>query len=146
MANALIALIKKKQARIARLDAQKAAVQAELDEASAMLSKKAPTDTGAAPPATPKTGRKAKKPRPGSSRVGTPGIIPTSSVGLAVGVLKRAGKPLPVTDIIRELQAQGHNVVKTTLVGNLSRYVKAKRVFFRAAPSIFGLLEFKKGA
>lgn len=72
-------------------------------------------------------------------------VVPTSSVGRTVEVLKRAGKPLHVDKIIKEIEAQGHKIIKTTLVGNLSRYVKAKRVFYRAEPSVFGLIELRKG-
>jgi len=37
-----------------------------------------------------------------------------------------------------------HKVKKTTLVGNLSRKVKAGDTFDRPAPSTYGLLKFRK--
>jgi hypothetical protein len=76
--------------------------------------------------------------------VGVPGFVPTSSVGRAVEVLRQAGKPLHIAEIIRAIEARGGSVRKDTLVGNLSRYIKAKQVFYRVSPSVYGLLEFKR--
>ncbi len=114
-ANALLALIKQKQAAIVKL-------QAELDEARELL----------APYAPPRVGR-----RKGVQQ----GIMPGSSVGRALGVLEEAGVPLHVDEIVvRIMHTCGLAVNRQTLVGNLSRYVKAERVFRRAGLNVFGLL------
>ena len=63
-----------------------------------------------------------------------------------MAVLRQAGKPLHIKEIIRGIEAGGHKVMKTTVIGNLSRYVKDKRVFYRAGISTYGLLEWKKAA
>jgi hypothetical protein len=135
----LIALIKEKQAQMDKL-------QAELDEARALLSR--PRVGGVASPSA--VHPKSKADQHGAplskQKVGAPGIVPTSSVGLTVEVLRQAGKPLHIDQIIEALGGRGHKAKKTTLVGNLSRYVKRKQVFFRAAPSVFGLVEFKRSA
>jgi hypothetical protein len=151
MANDLIALIKQKQDAIAKLEA-------ELAEARAMLLR-TPSQQGANTRAeaggirTKKVaGRRSSRGnrrgagRPVSRRVGVPGIQPTSSVGLTVEVLRQAAKPLHVTDIIRGIEGKGQKVSKTTLIGNLSRYVQKKRIFFRAGPNVFGLLELRKAS
>lgn len=137
MPNDLIALIKQKQDAVAKLEA-------ELAEARALLLKAPSRQEG--PPTNRASGKKeATKSRQGPNRrIGVPSIQPTSSVGLTVEVLRQAGKPLHVTDIIRSIEAKGHKVSKTTLIGNLSRYVQKKRVFYRAGPNVFGLLEMRK--
>lgn len=148
----LVAIIKEKQEAIAKL-------QEELDAAEALLTGKtrprphvAPS-APATPPAKPKKPRRAAKAkraralrRPARAvKAERPEIVSTSSVGRTVAVLRRAGKPLHVDEIIKQIEAEGAQVNKTTLVGNLSRYVKAKLVFYRAEPSVFGLAEMRKG-
>jgi hypothetical protein len=141
MPNDLIALIKQKQDAIAKLEA-------ELTEARAILLKApsrqgSPSEIVGVPSKKKRTSHHGRR-EPGR-RVGAPGILPMSSVGLTVEVLRQAGKPLHVTDIIRDIEAKGHKVSKTTLIGNLSRYVQDKRVFYRAGPNVFGLIEMRKG-
>ncbi len=149
MPNDLIAVIKQKQAAIAKL-------QAELDEARALLTggtRQKPPQAGAResvespmPRTTTPRHRKRAAPRRSRPAFAPKGeIVPTSSVGRTVTVLKRAGKPLHVDEIMKQIETEGHKVSKGTLVGNLSRYVKAGRVFYRAAPSVFGLIEMRKG-
>jgi len=154
MASDLITVIKQKQAAIAQL-------QAELAEARALLT----GETRPKPPTTrqmagslvseviPQRRRRApyRRTRPGRAKLrgikaAKGEIVPTSSVGRTIDVLKRAGKPLPIGEIVREIEAGGHTINKTTLFGNLSRYIKGKRVFYRAAPGVYGLLELRKGA
>jgi hypothetical protein len=142
MPNDLIALIKQKQDAIAKLEA-------ELAEARTLLLKSATRPDGVVP-ASPRESkvRGTKKPlrRSRGRRVGVPGIVPTSSVGLTVPIIRHAGRPLHINEIIAAIEAAGRTVNRTTLVGNLSRYVTKKRIFYRPAPSTFGLLEMKKGA
>lgn len=151
MPNDLVAVIKQKQVAIAKL-------QAELDEARALLTGEtrprpqiarqqveAPATRAVEARRSPRVRATARAQRAARGAKAAKGeIVPTSSVGRTVEVLKRAGKPLHVDEIIKQIEAEGHKVNKTTLVGNFSRYVKAKRVFYRAAPSVFGLLGSKK--
>jgi len=133
MAKDLVGAIKEKQAAIARL-------QAELDEARALLSG---VHTGGRarvrfiPSGNATRTRKAK---------GSPVLPykPGSSVGRAAKVLRTEGKPLHVDELLPRVQRRGHEVKKTTLVGNLSRYVNAGVVFNRPAPNTFGLLEWQE--
>lgn len=135
MSNSLTDLIRQKKAQIAQL-------QKELDEALGEL-------TGAGnghAVRTRTTGKKAAAPSlfgdgPPS---GGKDIIPTSSVGRSIEILRQADKPLRIAEIMKRLEASGHKVNKSTLVGGLSRYVKLKRVFYRAAPNTFGLMEHRR--
>ena len=144
--NDLVSIIKQKQAAIAKL-------QAELDEARAALTDdRSPMATAQLAAHSPRAG--SRKGYQGKSRgrsrsgrqVGVPGIVPTSSVGMTVEVLRRAGKPLHVNEIVKAIEERGKKISKGTLTGNLWRYVKDKRVFYRAGRNIFGLLELREGA
>lgn len=146
MGNDLIAVIKQKQAAIAKL-------QAELEEARALLSGQRPSRMATAAPKFSRTGRvRSRAARAANATraaraalVGVEGIMPTGSVAKAVDILREAGKPLHITDILRGIETQrGEKVNKATLVGNLSRYIKAKRIFYRAGPNVFGLIEMRK--
>ncbi len=119
MARDLIAAIREKQSAIAKL-------QAELDEAKALL-----LGRDRAHP-TKHTPRRTK------SNVALP-YKKNSSVGKAVKILKKAGQPMHIDELAAKI---GRTAKKTTLVGNLSRYVKAGRVFYRSAPGEFALLEW----
>lgn len=153
MPNDLVTVIKQKQAAIAQLEAELAEARTLLTgevrpKPQAARAQEQPTVTGRRRKAAPPRSRRARSRRAKivGVKVAKGEIVPTSSVGRTVRVLKRAGKPLPIDDIVREIEAEGDTVNKTTLFGNLSRYIKDKRVFYRAAPGVYGLLEFKKGA
>jgi hypothetical protein len=69
-------------------------------------------------------------------------IRTTSSVGLAHRVLKTAGGPMHVDDIIKNIEhMSGASVNKQTLVSNLSRHVKSGKTFRRVGPNTFTLVE-----
>lgn len=145
MGNDLIAVIKAKQAEIAKL-------QAELDEARALLTGgerivRPPARPSPAARPRPKARTKPlRKPSPPSRAavVDVEGIMPTGSVAQAVEILREAQKPLYVMEIIKRIEERhGKKVKKDTLVGNLSRYVKAGKLFYRAGPNVYGLLELK---
>ncbi|MCW5889082.1 MAG: winged helix-turn-helix domain-containing protein [bacterium] len=72
-------------------------------------------------------------------------FAPTSQVGLAIAVLRDAGSPLHVTEIMRRIMDRGGSVKKASLVGSLARLVNEKRVFVRKRPNVFGLLEWAGG-
>lgn len=132
MSDSLIDLIRQKKTQIAQL-------QKELDEALGEL-----TREGHAPALA--EARRPRRSAAGSDppRNGRRTISPTSSVGLTIEVLRQAGKPLRIQEILKRLESGGHKTEKNTLVGGLSRYVKQKRVFYRPAPSTFGLIEQRR--
>jgi hypothetical protein len=73
-------------------------------------------------------------------------ISPDSQVGQTVAVLREAGVPLHVTEIIKRIEQKGRSVKKTSLVGSLARLVNERRVLFRKKPNVYGLVEWKSGA
>ena len=144
MSNSLIDLIRQKKAQITQL-------QKELDDALGELTRVG-GGNGSAPDRPQKHGRRAH------ARPATPtlfsgeaadhdrrrGVVPTSTVGRSIEAIRQAGKPLHVKELLKRLDADGHKVNKSTLVGNLSRYVKLKQVFYRPGPSVYGLLEHRR--
>ena len=147
MPNDLLALIKQKQEAIAKL-------QTELEEARRLLNRAlarpplAGVDiavhTRAGGPKVKATkGKKLPSHSAKAASRATAAIVPTSSIGLTVSVLREAATPLYIDEIIKRIAENGHKVKKTTLVGNLSRYIKDKKVFYRAAPNTYGLVEQK---
>lgn len=59
-------------------------------------------------------------------------------------VLKAAGVPMTITDILKALgksQDKGHRI---SLAGTLSGYARDGKVFMRTGPNTFGLIEFKR--
>jgi len=135
-ANDLVALIKERQAQIAKL-------QAELDEAKALLGaqpKLGPLtrDAGSAPPERPTHRHHRRGRRPRRQRR-------NSSTTRAEQVLREHGAPLHIDVMLQKIEERFHQrPLKTTLIGNLSRKVKAGDRFYRAAPNTFGLLELRK--
>ncbi len=134
MSETLIDLIRHKKAQIAQL-------QKELDEARGEL-----TDRGAASGQVPAVSRKTQEKAAPAIELSRDGreIVPTSGIGLTVAILREAGRPLKIQEILKRLEAGGHRTKKNTLVGGLSRYVKLKRIFYRPAPSTFGLLDQRR--
>jgi hypothetical protein len=73
-------------------------------------------------------------------------IRPRSSVWWALHALRHAKKPLHVDELVRRIQEfSGHTVRKTTLVGNLSRYVRSHDTFARIEEGVYGLLDDNAG-
>lgn len=71
-------------------------------------------------------------------------IRPESDSGQAWTALKDAGGPLHVFDILKAIEKKtGKAPVRGSLVSALARYSKQKRIFYRAKPNTFGLLEWK---
>lgn len=98
-----------------------------LQRAKAIIRSKTPIGAGEAP-----TGK------------GRDSIKPDSDPGRAWAVLREAGGPLHVFDIMSAIEKQtGKAPVRSSLVSALARYSKNKRIFYRAKPNTFGLLEWK---
>jgi hypothetical protein len=58
-------------------------------------------------------------------------------------VLKSAGFPLPIADILKALGKPLDKEHRTSLAGTLSGYARDGKVFTKTAPNTFGLLEFR---
>ncbi len=58
-------------------------------------------------------------------------------------VLKTAGAPLPIADILKALGLPVDKEHRTSLAGTLSGYARQARVFTKTAPNTFGLIEFR---
>jgi hypothetical protein len=135
MGRDLIQLIREKQALLSK-------IQSELDEAKALLDGRAqPADHAKVRGRRPEKGTKAMSPW------GPVSIKPRSSVGRAQKVLRRSGQPLQIDELLAAInKTAGRKVKRTTLVGNLSRYVTKGVIFTRTGPNIFGLMEWDQKA
>ncbi|HEX9751076.1 MAG TPA: HTH domain-containing protein [candidate division Zixibacteria bacterium] len=70
-------------------------------------------------------------------------IRPKSKVGRALQILRDAGKPLHVSEILRALGEDHKNKqARASLSGSLGVYVRNGQVFTRPSPNTFGLMEF----
>ena len=118
----LVALIKAKQAQIAKL-------YAELEEARAALAKVVNTTADSSAARRKRSRRRSLK---------TLEHSPTARE--AAKILRAAGRPLHVTAIAKAMKRNGANVTIGTLVGTLSRWVRSRSVFYRARPNVFGLV------
>lgn len=66
-----------------------------------------------------------------------------SGVDLSEMVLAKAGEPLHIEEIIKRIGEMGTRKVfkKQSLGSTLLKYAKAGRIFVKAAPNTFGLIE-----
>lgn len=70
---------------------------------------------------------------------------PKSGVGHTVVILREAGVPLHVDEILARVRTRGREAKKGSLASTLAKLSKQGKVFFRASqPNTFGLLEWKK--
>jgi hypothetical protein len=131
MASELIELIRQKREEAARLRQQLREIEDELAEARSVLA-----DQGAAIREARDAIRGARDAVAASAwRAPAP-----SSVVMAESVLSEAGRPMHVDQLLAAIQRRfGQQVRKDTLVGNISRHIKAGKTFERVAPSVFGL-------
>jgi hypothetical protein len=68
-----------------------------------------------------------------------------NSTEWATSVLKAAGRPMHVNEIIAAIEREFHVTVRyATLVGNIARLVKRGRVFERTGPNVFSLIEWRE--
>lgn len=65
-----------------------------------------------------------------------------SAVAKVRDLLREAGRPLHVVDLLAALGKPVNRNAKAGLSGTLSPYVQQRRIFTRPAPNTFGLLEF----
>jgi IS30 family transposase len=70
-----------------------------------------------------------------------------SNVGWARSILRHHEKPMHIDSLLKAIEEMsGFTVRKTTLVSNLSRYVRAGDTFTRPEPSMYGLTDWKEVA
>ena len=70
---------------------------------------------------------------------------PNSDASLAAKVIREAGKPLSISDIMAYLVRKGKRSNKGSVVSTLAKMAKRGRVFYRCVqPNTFGLLEWEE--
>lgn len=117
----LLAIIREKQAQIARL-------RTELAQAQALLAKLINAGT----PSRVQRGRWRRR--------STKMLVYSPTAHEAANVLRKAGRPLHATAIVKMMNRNGNKVALGTLVSTLSRWVKSRSVFYRVRPNVFGLI------
>jgi len=124
-AGRLVAIIKAKQAQIARL-------HAELEQAQMLLAKVINQVTASSRPRTVRRGRWRRR--------STKMLVHSPTAHEAAKVLRVAGRPLHAMAIVKTMNRNGHKVALGTLVSTLSRWVNSRTVFYRVRPNVFGLI------
>jgi hypothetical protein len=125
----LLAIIKAKQAQIAKL-------RAELEEAQNLLARIV-NDTSPA-------SRTRDARRRGARRRSSKMLEHSPTAHEAAKVLRTAGRPLHATAITKMMIRNGHKVALGTVVSTLSRWVSSRSVFYRARPNVFGLIALRQ--
>ena len=72
-------------------------------------------------------------------------LRPASELAVVRELIRKAGQPLPLSDIVAQLGQVGNEEKYASLRGTLFGYVKKGKVFTleSKSPHVFGLLEFK---
>jgi hypothetical protein len=73
-------------------------------------------------------------------------LRPGSALYLAQEVLRAAGKPMHITEILKALNKPTDKKRRLSLGGSLSGYVRKGQIFTRPAPNTFGLIETSKSS
>ena len=68
---------------------------------------------------------------------------PGSNVAKTYDLLKKAGRPLHITDILKGIGKGTSKKDKVSLSGSLAWYVRRKEIFTRPAPNTFGLISME---
>jgi hypothetical protein len=71
-------------------------------------------------------------------------LRPGSALAKAQGILRKAGKPLHISEILKALNEKPDK--RVSLSGSLSAYVRNGQIFTRPAPNTFGLIEMNEPA
>ena len=69
-------------------------------------------------------------------------IRPNSQLDKARKVLRAAGEPMHVSDILSKMGFEPTKMKRVSLSGSLGFYVRQNYIFTRPAPNTFGLMEF----
>ena len=71
-------------------------------------------------------------------------LRPGSALAKAQDILRKAGKPLHISEILKALNEKADK--RVSLSGSLSAYVRNGQIFTRPAPNTFGLIETNESA
>ncbi len=71
-------------------------------------------------------------------------LRPGTALARTREILKQAGKPMHVTEILKALNFPVDKKHRVSLSGSLSVYVRNNEIFTRPAPNTFGLIEMNK--
>lgn len=71
-------------------------------------------------------------------------LRPGTTLAKARDILKAAGKPMYINDLLKALNQPTDKKHKLSLSGSLSSYVRNSQIFTRPAPNTFGLVEMDK--
>lgn len=69
-----------------------------------------------------------------------------TTLASARDLLRRAGNPLYIGDILAGLGMEPNKSNRLSLTGSLGSYVREGRIFTRPAPNTFGLVEFQNSS
>jgi len=69
-------------------------------------------------------------------------LRPGSALAKAQDILRKAGKPLHISEILKALNEKPDK--RVSLSGSLSAYVRNGQIFTRPAPNTFGLIEMNE--
>src|SRR5581483_7219739 len=70
------------------------------------------------------------------------GLRAGTDLAKAYDVLKKAGEPLPMTELLTRMGKEVNAKNRMSLSGSLGSYVRKNSIFSRPAPNTFGLIEF----
>lgn len=79
-------------------------------------------------------------PREGASDPGGSDIREGSMIALSRDAIERAGRPLHVSELLRELGKEETRKARASLSGSLAAYVRRGEIFTRPRPNTFGLI------
>ena len=85
-------------------------------------------------------------PRDGAGANNDQILRPGTTLAKARDAIKKAGKPLHVSEILKLVEKPADKKNRVSLGGSLSGYVRRGEIFTRPAPNTFGLKEFDKEA
>lgn len=68
-------------------------------------------------------------------------LRPDTALARTRDILRAAGKPMHITDLLKALGSPGDSKHKLSLGGSLANYVRKGQIFTRPAPNTFGLIE-----
>ena len=71
-------------------------------------------------------------------------LRPGSNIAKAREVIRAAGKPLHINEILKTLGPEVGRDKKLAISGSIGAYVRKHEIFTRPAPNTFGLVEFSQ--
>ncbi|HEV2521532.1 MAG TPA: winged helix-turn-helix domain-containing protein [Candidatus Acidoferrales bacterium] len=71
-------------------------------------------------------------------------LRPGTALAQAREVLRKAGKPMHISEILKAINKPVDKKNRLSLSGSLSTYVRNGQIFTRPAPNTFGLIEMNK--